>query len=302
MPTDLELLAEVKAGATPREIALRYGFNENSVRGRVWRARQGWSEPQTIAEQRTRLGAPLHIDADSVMVTGDWQIPTTDCDMVALMLAVAKRYMKKPRRLIIAGDFLNADAFTGYDPIYDEIGFTDEIDAARALMHTLLIVFEIIYWSWGNHERRATKKTRGALTAQHVAALVTHSPRVIVSHWSHMTVNSGGELYRITHPRNYSVNKLVTADVLAQKFQTHIISHHEHHLGKGIDRYGRYVLVNNGGMFARDAMGYAVLDDSKSPAMTPGFTLLRDGVADVFGASPYTNWDAWLPEKKARVG
>lgn len=301
MPSDAQLFEEYSAGASFKALALKYELRHESVRGRIYRERDRWQIPPTIAAQSTRLGEPLHIVADNVMVTGDWQIPTTDCDMVALMLAVAKRHMKRPRTLIIAGDFINADAFTGYDPIYDEVGFSDEIDAARALMHTLLGVFETVYWTWGNHEQRVTKRTHGALTAKHVASIVTHSPRVITSHWSHMTVSSGGQLWRITHPRNYSVNRLTTAGELALKHQCNIISHHEHHLAKGYDRYGRYVIVNNGGFFDQRTMGYVMLTDSKSPNMTSGFTLLRNGIPHLFGAYPFTDWDAWLPDRKAKV-
>lgn len=297
MPTDHELLAEHEKGLTYREIADAHKLNVDSVRGRVYRARQGWSVPPSITQAQTALGEPLHLTLDSVMITGDWQIPTTDCDMVALMIETAKRHMKRPRHLIIAGDFINADAFSGYEPTHDTLGFADEIDAARALLHTLLGVFDHIYWTFGNHERRVTKKTKGALTAAHVAAIVTQSPRVTVSHWSHVTVASGGQVYRITHPRNYSVNVLKTPDALAQKYQQHIVCHHEHHVGIGMDRYGRYVIVANGGMFARDTMGYALLDDNTSPRMSPGFTLLKRGTPYLLGMTPLTDWDHWLPER-----
>jgi hypothetical protein len=299
--TDLQLLEQWEGGLSYREIASAHGLNADSVRGRVYRAKQGWTVPPSIAEALTALGEPLHLTLDSVMVTGDWQIPTTDCDMVALMLEIARRYMKRPRHLIIAGDFINADAFSGYEPTHDILGFSEEVDAARALLHTLLGTFDHIYWSFGNHERRVTKRSKGALTAAHVAAIITHSPRVTVSPWSHITVNSSGEVYRVTHPRNYSVNALKTGDALAQKFQSHIIGHHEHHVGKGHDRFKRYVVVNNGGMFAAQAMGYALLDDSTMPNMQPGFTLLADGVAEVFTYGAFTNWARWLPDRPRKT-
>lgn len=297
MPTDLELLEEYEGGASYRDIAARRSLNVDSVRGRIYRARQGWSVPPSIATALTALGEPLYLTLDSVMITGDWQIPTTDCDMVALMIEIARRYMKRPRHLIIAGDFINADAFSGYEPTHDTLGFSDEIDAARALLHTLLGVFDHVYWSFGNHERRVTKRTKGAITPAHVAAIVTQSPRVTVSHYGHMTVNSCGQVYRVTHPRSYSVNMLKNADALAQKYQQHIICHHEHHLAVGMDRYARYVVVNNGGLFARRAMGYAVLDDAPTAAMSPGFTLLKNGVPYLLGMTPFTDWDHWLPER-----
>jgi len=96
------------------------------------------------------------------------------------------------------------------------------------------------------------------------------------------------------------VNQLVVADQLAQKYQMHIIQHHEHHCAMGWDRYGRYVVVNNGGLFRPDVMAYAVMDDSKSPAMKRGFTLLRGGTPYLFSDEPFTDWSAWLPERRAK--
>jgi len=100
--------------------------------------------------------------------------------------------------------------------------------------------------------------------------------------------------WRVTHSRNYSVNQLTVADQLALKHQQNVISHHEHHLAKGWDRFGRYVIVNNGGLYDQSKLAYATLDDSKGAAMVPGFTALKDDVPIVFGKFPFTDWREWL--------
>ena len=81
---------------------------------------------------------------------------------------------------------------------------------------------------------------------------------------------------------------------LALKYEQHIISHHEHHLAKGWSRSGKYVIINNGGLFDQDKLQFAVLTDSRAPMMKQGFTMLKNGVGTLFGPTPFTDWSLWL--------
>ena len=67
----------------------------------------------------------------------------------------------------------------------------------------------------------------------------------------------------------------------------------------GWDRFKRYVIVNNGGLFDQSQMTYAVIDDSKSANMQNGFTLLRNGHANLLSVEPFTDWSVWLKPKAA---
>jgi hypothetical protein len=268
--------------------AMSYG----AFAGRLWRYEHQLTGGAGLFQ--SRLSTPWTLDPGHYIVVGDVQLPTTDYGFAALPLAIAEAYIpKRQRNLILAGDLLNADAFSLYESDAELASFNDEIEAARLFMADCLAVFDCVYWIMGNHERRPLKRTRGALKPAHLLALITHDKRVSVSEWGHCTVrNPGGADWRITHGRNYSVNQLTVADQLAQKYQANIISHHEHHLGMGWDRFKRYIVVNNGGLFNPAAMAYAVLDDSKMPNMTPGFSWLKpSGHVQVFGDDPFTDWD-----------
>lgn len=293
MTSDRALFEACQAGESYRDIAARLNMNADGVRGRLWRHQQSIAQPDYKLFQTPALGTPLHLTGD-FMVTGDYQLPTFDVDFFELMLAVAKRQLKAPRQLIIAGDFLNNDAFSQYDADIAPASLEQELEAARYVMRRLTAVFAHIFWSWGNHERRSGKRNP-QITPAILRSLVTQDERVTVSHWSHLTIDSPHGVWRVTHPRNYSINRLTVAGELALKYQSHIVAHHEHHLAQGWDRFGRYVVINNGGFFAQQQMGYAVLDDSKSPNMTNGFTLLKSGVGRVFGMTPFTAWDEVLP-------
>jgi hypothetical protein len=206
---------------------------------------------------------------------------------------IGKKHLEHPR-LIIGGDFFNFDAFSSYPALVASYSWREERKAAECLMHEWLQTFEEIYIIMGNHDRRLQKWSQGALEETDIFGLVVSSPKVTVSNIGWLTVDTPCGLYRVTHAKNYSVNQLTVADQLALKYQQNIIQFHEHHLALGMDRYGRHIIINGGGLFDADQMVYARLDDSKSGAMVGGFVMLRDGVPTLFGNSPFTDWPRWL--------
>jgi hypothetical protein len=269
-------------------------FTYPSMLGRMWRAEQKMRvlpRPELYGHD---FGQPLDLTGDW-MVIGDVHLPTTDYDFFHVMLAVAQRHLKRPRRCLVAGDLFNMDCFSGYADIIGLPNFRREIEAARHLLIELLEVFDEVQVRPGNHDRRAAKTTGAALLLADLVSLVTTNPRVVVSEWGHSVVHTPNGDYRVTHGSEYSVNQLVVADQLAQKYLSHVIGHHQHHLAKGLDRFKRFVVVDNGGLFDPKSLAYTLLDDSKKPRMAQGFTLLKGGFTHVFGPHPYTNYDEWLP-------
>lgn len=275
----------------------------NAMIGRMWRAEQSKiiARPELF---NVDLGAPWEFDWDSCIIIGDVQIPTTDYDFAALPMAVAQRYLPRPRRLIIAGDLINADAFSDYDSDVSTPTLEQETEAGWQFFNEYLTVFDEIYWTFGNHERRSGRKTNGAIQPKHLLRMLTHDPRVKISQWGHCVIRTPNRLHdwRISHGRSYSVNQLVNAERMAHKYQQNIISWHEHHCAIGFDRFKRFVVVNGGGLFNYSQMGYAVMDDSTSAGMMPGFVLMRHGWVDVLAQSDeFTNWDVWLPERRRKA-
>jgi predicted phosphodiesterase len=265
----------------------------DAFHGRLYRARKGIRSQAHLFTHD--LGAPWRLTGGDWLIVGDVQLPTTNYDYAGTLMAIAEKHLRKPRKLILAGDFINADAFSDYDSDIQTPRFEAEVDAAETLIFEFLKVFSDIYWIWGNHERRVGRKTHGALSPAHLRNLVTpHRDRVHVSHWGWLTLDTPTGEWRVTHSKAYSVQQLNVADQLAQKFQQNIVAHHEHHCAIGWDRYKRYVTINNGGLFDPASMGYVVLDDSKMPNMQRGFTMMRGGFPTLFGPEPMTDYDRWL--------
>lgn len=239
-----------------------------------------------VQDIATDLPTPLEISGDFV-ICGDAHNPYCDYQLLERLCKVARR--EKITALIHVGDWWNFDNFSFYPPLMVPPSWKTEKRTAKAVAKRLAYTFKDIYMTMGNHDRRRTKATQGEEDDEDVfspIASVVRNLRTTIYGW--LDVISGGVRWRLTHPKNYSVNQLVVADQLAQKFDCNIISFHEHHLAIGYDRYKRHVIVN-GGMLATGRFPYVHLDDSKAAGMAKGFVVLKRGIATIYGDG-LTDW------------
>jgi len=260
------------------------------------RIRDGGDYSQSSADlfERWNLPASWRLDGDW-MIVGDIHIPFTDYEFSSRVGLVAKKWLPSPRRLLIGGDFFSMDNFSSYIQLAKTPTWQEEKACAKALLDEWLHTFAEIRMILGNHDRRLQKWTMGALNEDDLLALIVSNPeRVQMSGFGYCTIDTCAGAWRVTHPRNYSINQLAVAEQLALKHDENIISFHEHHLGMGWDRYGRHVIVNGGCLVDPDKLAYVKLEDSKSDAMMRGFLMLRDGTPYIYGDPPMTDWSKWL--------
>ena len=282
-----ELMA---AGMTQKQIAEKYGVSKGTVAGAVRHWKQSNKDAQKF--NVVNIGKPLRLVGD-YMVVGDIHVPTTLYDFFRLMIQVAKKY--DIRKIISAGDFYNMDFVSKYQFAVQPITWAQEREAGRVLINELTDAFDEVILLMGNHDRRMQKFTNGAFEDSDIFGLLSTNEKIITSNFGYCFVQSGGQDWMITHGSNYSVNQLSVADQLAQKNRMNIISHHEHHLAKGWDRYKHHVIINNGGLFDASQMAYTQLDSNKMPNMANGFTMLRNGCGHVFSNDArFTDWSVLL--------
>lgn len=232
---------------------------------------------------------------EDFLVVGDVQLPTTNYDFAVLPAYVAATQLKKPRRLVIAGDLFNFDAFGKYEDMIRMPTFQEEMDAARNLVGLWAQTFDEMYMVLGNHDARLIKALQGKVEVQDVMNLVNaHLPlgKIQVSVRDALGVKTSQGLYRIAHGASYRKLPLSTANELAQKYQAHIILHHEHHAAQGMDIYDRYFIVNNGGLFDKEKMAYVQLLTQAKAGMSNGFTIVKNGYPTLLGK--WTNWKNWI--------
>jgi hypothetical protein len=275
------------AGWTYERIAQNEGVTTSTISGALdYYRRNNQHEEFTID-----FGEPWTLAGDWVII-GDVHAPCVDYDFAKLVLVIARKCGIK--RLLVAGDMFNFDGFSSYAVNIPPISWHQDRDAARVLIHDWLEWFDEIRFLMGNHDRRLSKWTNGELDESDIFGMVIASDKVFHSNWGWCTIDNGGQVWRVTHARNYSRNQLVVQSDLAHKFQQNIISNHSHHLAKGWDKFGRYVIVENGGLFDPSKLAYAVMDDSNMPAMINGFSVLQNGAVEVYGKAPFTDWTTVL--------
>jgi hypothetical protein len=315
------------AGLTFREIADRAHVTRNAVAGAIWRAKRKRgnviiqddltqrldalerenAQLKAELEERTEeqeylasLDNVFEIEGDAV-IAGDIHNDTVHKEFKHRPLDIGREYLEKPRRFIAAGDFLSLEAFSGYEPTYPTPAFWREVRSATAFLELYLKTYDEIFILPGNHDLRATKKSHAALLMEHLVKIISHDPRIKVSNIGHMLLNTHKGTYRVTHGSEYSVNQLVVADQLAQKYRQHIIGWHQHHAALGMDRFKRQIIVDGGGLFDASAIPYLMVEDNKKPNMVNGFVMIKNGYPYLFN-DHFTDWNFWLKasEQQAR--
>jgi hypothetical protein len=234
------------------------------------------------------------------MITGDWHAPYTDWLMVARMVNVARR-LGIPN-LLIVGDLFNFDSASSHPAIVRGSAVEDDVEAARFALRLCLETFEQVYISSGNHDLWLARSMATKFSGVGLADLLLHlcdgdkyPDRVHWSIYSHALVHSERSgVWRCSHPRNYARNRSATAATLSAKYECHTITHHEHHLNKGVSLNGRYTCVSNGCLVDAEKLAYVRLVDNTMPEMVTGFASLQNGVCDLYGGPPgFTNWSLW---------
>lgn len=310
MATDAQLLEARKRGKKYSEIADFFGLSVDSVRSRVYRAQRATIIPFedvggglfSIIRARQLDVPPIRlmpmVDADEIIVSGDWHVPTTDWRYLEVMCRFAEKHMRRGhRKLALVGDLFNFDGISKYEHVTPPYSLEHELSAAETTIDYVMRTFDTVYLAMGNHDERFTRLLSGALGVERLVKLFSRHMergRLVATDLRQMETTSGGVHWRLTHQRNYSKNKGIVAARLCLKHQTNIITHHEHHVGVGRDDFNRYTWVNNGMMADAEKMRYVMHSDSTSNVMCKGFTFLRNGTAHLL--TPYatiTDWDMW---------
>jgi hypothetical protein len=295
----LDYVAQQRAQDRPlAEIAAVLGLSYKQLENRMYLARKASASWQ---RRRTKQATDLfdHTLGEAWTLTGDWMIvgdvhvPFTNYEYAILPSLVAQKHMSRPRRLLVGGDFYNFDLYSAYTQLVVGPSWKAEKKAARHMIDVWLETFDEIRIILGNHDRRFLRNNE-AMDEDDISDLLGRANKVQWSKFGWCVIQSGNGDYRVTHPRNYSVNSLVVANELAQKHQQHVISFHEHHLAEGRDRFGRYRIINCGCLVDPAKLAYVQLEDGKMPNMENGFVMLKDGYPTLFGDDRWTDWSRWL--------
>ena len=252
------------------------------------------SGPPTVE----RLGSPPRLGIESGWLgIGDLHAPFVRWTMLAEAVERARR--AGIGHVLIAGDLWDMGAFSVYPRIVTGPGMRQEREAAPYTVDMLARWFERVVCFSGNHDWRLLKQLMGAFPAQTAEGLFleliggARGGRVTWSVFGHAEVDSPTGPWRFPHQRNYSRIRGRVAVQLAAKYARHIVTFHEHGLGKLPSDCGRFTCAASGCLANWDHMAYMQLVDTTAPAWVNGYVMLdATGAIEVYGAVP--GWGAPL--------
>jgi hypothetical protein len=282
---------------------------QRSVQGNIYSAnhpdraaeyRRKYKEKKgEFAEKLIKARAPLRFAAGDICLACDFHIPCQDDALVDYMISVCKDFGIK--KLAIDGDFLSCDNLSIFNDNSESnvsvtITWKGEKEAGRAMMTRLLEWFDEIWMCAGNHENRIISLTGGkegffdivqSMMPEDNISISEYRKRVHATIDDHMFLDhtyideDGNEKIQewlLCHPKNFSILPLRVARVLCAKFGRNIHMAHGHNLIKGHDISGKFICIEGGGLFDREALEYTCRT-STHPMMRSGFFILKNGEA-----------------------
>lgn len=215
------------------------------------------------------------IKANSVLILGDLHVNFLDEEVFVRAMRFARS--NKIKTVILAGDVLNADAFSVFPKVQPSQDFGIEVRQAGLMFSILAKCFDRIYWICGNHDRRIAKMAMGELTLDHIADVVCGAARkkTTVTQYSRMWVESKTGMWLIAHQKNYSRVKLSVARALAAKYGCHVICAHQHHCAVGSSDNGKLVVADLPCVCS--CPPYKALETSTAPEWCVGFGYIISG-------------------------
>lgn len=302
----LYLIDQYNAGVMIAPIAIELGRNIGSlsrklddlaVRGTVTRRDNTHIGLRAVIrrfEPPTReYNECLYLTGDAMSLS-DSHLPYHSESVFAHAIAIGKKYLKKPRQLILNGDFLNLDGFSKYVTGYRGLKNTmQELNCATRMLKRLLETFDKIYWSQGNHEDRLLTQLGGSITASTFLKMITTAEierHVIFSDYPYVILN---DTWRITHPKNYSGRGGQVPSAIADINDMNVVGGHTHAWGMQTSVNGKHLAIDQGLSADPVKLEYHAKGETTNRAWNQGFTLYLNNHAYLF-SERFTDWNFWL--------
>lgn len=262
------------------------GLNNTEI-GERFRAAGVAHSDKAIARKRARLGLRIRVQGSQyeigapetaegdALVLADVHAPFHDGPWINRLMDLAHRW--GIGQCVIAGDLWDAATFCAWGHRAD-LTFKAEVQATKQLLGALAESFAAILVVLGNHEIRLERAAGWQAEFATFAEGWLGSSKVTLSRHHWCFVRSGGETYRVTHPRNASVHATVVPKRLCAKFRSHVIGGHGHMVGMARDDSGQYWAIDSGICADPARLDYAVMEDTTRPVMQQGAVILRGGV------------------------
>lgn len=228
------------------------------------------------------IDKPLEIEAEFVLVAGDWHVPIHDVYWVTRILEVAAAirtiYPKAKIILHINGDFIDFEKISAHNSINKQLTVRASIKQAAELLDVLITQFDEIYFTQGNHDWRFEKQM-GHIGFEELVTLVKDQmeygvrDQIIASRKNFLYINDD---WLAAHPYKYSKIPTRLAVQFAQRHKRHTILAHQHHPpGFASCENNEYFGIDGGCMINVGKAQYVQDNINLFPNMGRGFVMLH---------------------------
>jgi hypothetical protein len=218
--------------------------------------------------------APLKAEGDC-LVLGDPHCPFHDAGWVNRVVALALTY--RIEQVALIGDLIDWTAFSVYGRRAG-VEAEDEIRATEQFVRTMAANFERVYYLPGNHEDRLARKVGYGLSLDRLDDWWVTRPNVFTTRKKWMLLESGGEMFRLTHPKNYNRTPGANSSRLCSKYLMHVIGAHDHLVAVTKDVSGTFWGVDTGMCAADRLLDYIEEESTNNPAPVRGACLVMGKV------------------------
>ncbi|MCJ7826458.1 sigma-70 region 4 domain-containing protein [Patescibacteria group bacterium] len=154
-------------------------------------------------------------------------------------------------------------------------GFSGEMHHARKTLKALDELFDSFTWILGNHEGRLLRAINSPVQPSELLNLMKlEEGRWIILPYYYCLLNSGGETFRITHPKTAANG---AARGLASQYFQHIIMGHSHKMFFDWDASGKYYAIQMGHCVDEERLAYVAQRDCKRDSHKLGAVIVRNG-------------------------
>ena len=283
-PSETLLLRQlIESGKNDAQIAKE--FQKGGVR-RTYKAvqrkrqREGWHALVPPAPGCCRRFTNSLTVEGNQLILFDPHWPFADADFINRLVDLA--LAMGIRNVGIGGDLADESTFSHFGR---DIGieWRDERAAIKQGVKALRMTFDELTICLGNHDRRVLRALDNVVDEfDWVDTLHDWFPpiegkKLNITPYYFYHVLSGGERFRITHPKNSSVRPTTVPLALCHKYHEHIISGHNHLNGKRRDEGDRFWVLESGMCADRELIKYLMMEDNRRPMAQQGAVIIKGG-------------------------
>ena len=157
---------------------------------------------------------------------------------------------------------------------------TEELRALRDFFAAIQ-EFERVVEIMGNHEMRLIRLLNYKLGAEELMPLYSSHPNLIVSDYHWCTLRSGGQNWRISHPKNAHMKPASVATRLVAKYNCHVAVGHDHVCGAMLTEDAQHWAISTGVCLFPKKLDYITLVDNTRWQVAQGALIIRDGYPEL---------------------